>query len=104
MRAYILGTVAHEVVPRYEQQMNPAVFGEYYEIMNEELAPSGQPSLTEYVRKHKEAYKSSEKILFKKILRKASDPILPIQNILKRLSAVYWPGEKSSDFYLASRL
>lgn len=68
MRAYILGTVAHEVIHRYEQQMDQAVFGEYYEIMKEELAPGGQSYLTEYVRKHKEAYKSSEKILFKEDL------------------------------------
>jgi hypothetical protein len=69
MRAYILGTIAHEITHRYETyqirlQIQSRIFEEYKQILEEEIAPQLRPKfVSDYVFKHFEIYKSNEEIL-----------------------------------------
>lgn len=66
MRAYILGTIAHEVAHRYENQVERKVFEEYKQILGEEVAQQARPRfVSDYVVKHSEMYGSDEQLLLK---------------------------------------
>lgn len=64
MRAYILGTLAHEVAHRYEHQLERGVFDEYKQIMQAESTPSRKKYVSDYVVRHEEVYGSDENLLF----------------------------------------
>ncbi len=65
MRAYIFGTVAHEVAHRCEAQMSRGDFEEYHLIIKEETVPQRSKFVSDYVLRHSEVYGSNEQILFK---------------------------------------
>ena len=64
MRAYILGTVAHEVAHRYESQLERGVFDEYKQIMEAEVSPHRTKYVSDYVAKHEVVYGSNGDIIF----------------------------------------
>lgn len=64
LRAYILGTLAHEVAHRYEHQLDRGVFDEYRQIMQEEITPQRKKYVSDYVLRHEEVYGSTENLLF----------------------------------------
>lgn len=64
MRAYILGTVAHEVAHRYEAQLDRGVFDNYKQIMSEEVSASRTKYVSDYVARHEAVYGSNEAIIF----------------------------------------
>jgi len=63
MRAYILGTVAHEVAHRYEMQIDKKTFDDYSHIIDEEVIPGRKKYVSDYVLRHQEIYGSKEKDL-----------------------------------------
>lgn len=65
MRAYILGTIAHEVAHRYEDQVERKIFEEYKQILGEEVAQVRPKFVSDYVVKHSEMYGSDEQLLLK---------------------------------------
>ena len=65
MRAYVLGTIAHEVAHRYDNQLERKIFEEYKLIL-EEVAHQLRPKfVSDYVIKHSEMYVSDEQVLIK---------------------------------------
>ena len=66
MRAYILGTIAHEVAHRYENQLGRKFFEEYKQVLEEEVAPQARPKfVSDYVVKHSEMYGSDEQLFLR---------------------------------------
>jgi len=66
MRAYILGTISHEVAHRYAHQLERRIFEEYQQIVNEEVASQARPKfVSDYVVKHSEMYGSDEQLLLR---------------------------------------
>lgn len=63
-RAYILGTIVHEVAHRYENQLDRALFDEYKKITEEENGPR-KKYVSDYVLRHKDTYGSDENTIFK---------------------------------------
>ncbi len=64
LRAYILGTVAHEIAHRYEDQIPKQVFDRYRELMQQETTPQREKYVTDYVLKHEKVYGSNPDLLF----------------------------------------
>ncbi len=61
-RAYMLGTLVHEVAHRLEDQSS-AVFKEYGRIVNEEITSARNRFVSDYVVKHRDFYGSGELLL-----------------------------------------
>lgn len=61
MRAYILGTIAHEIAHRYEG--HEKVSTEYKKIADEEIIPERMKYVSDYVDRHHQIYKSNEATL-----------------------------------------
>jgi len=65
MRAYILGTITHEVAHRYEDQVERKIFDDYKQIVEEEVSSQRPKFVSEYVVKHHQMYNSDEKLLLR---------------------------------------
>lgn len=65
-RAYILGSIAHEMAHLYEPQAEKKIFEEYQQIIDEETAPEKRKRfVSDYVMRHSEIYKSDESGILK---------------------------------------
>lgn len=60
MRAYILGTIGHEIAHRYQPLLSPESMQEYYLIVEQENTNKRNKYVSDYVVKHREIYKSGE--------------------------------------------
>lgn len=58
MRAYILGTLAHEVAHRIEKTMEPKLLNDFQKIIEDEAHPTRGNYVSEYTKRHSEIYKS----------------------------------------------
>lgn len=65
IKAYILGTINHEVAHRYQHQLEKEKFDDYKRIIDEEVSQQRPRFVSDYVLKHSEIYGSSEQLLLK---------------------------------------
>ncbi len=71
MRAYMLGTLSHEVAHRCQKQLTEESLAGYRQIITEEVGPDRSKYVSDYVRRHKEVYGSSDDMLLGEDLAEA---------------------------------
>lgn len=73
MRAYTLGTIAHEVIHRYQPQLSLQMNEEYKKIIEEEIntMPERKKYVSDYVVKHHEIYESSDEAILNEDMAEA---------------------------------
>ncbi len=94
MRAFILGTIVHEVSHCYEAaQLDKSTSDQYKRIIEEESSPQRPKYVSDYVVKHKEMYGSNEHKIFREDLAESiriftTNPEYLARNYPKRLDFI----------------